>query len=77
MVIHILQVRKLNWTDGITERHTEIVDGFKGIIWTYDVKPIESVWIVSLITDSFAVLYPQSWAFFCDQDTLNKNSAFP
>lgn len=56
MIIHILQVRKLNWTYWVTERHTEIVDGIKAIIWIYYVKPIESVWIVSLITGSFAVL---------------------
>lgn len=60
MIIRILQVRKLNWTDRVTERHTEIVDGIKGIIWRYDVKPIESVWIVSLITGSSAVLQPQN-----------------
>lgn len=56
MIIHILQVRKLNWTYWVTERHTEIVDGIKAIIWRYYVKPVESVWIVSLITGSFAVL---------------------
>lgn len=38
MVIHILQVRKPNWTDWVAERHTEIVDGMKSIIWRQDVN---------------------------------------
>lgn len=59
MIIHILQVRKLNWTDWVTERHIETVDGIKGSIWRYNVKPIESVWVVSLITGSSAALQPQ------------------
>lgn len=42
MIIHILQVRKLNWTDWVTERHIETVDGIKGSIWRYNVKPVES-----------------------------------
>jgi len=47
IIIHILQVGKLNWRDGVAGRCTEIGDGIGSIIWRFDLKPIESGWIVS------------------------------